>query len=372
MLIKNVQAGTVKEKAAELGLSEDQALMLLIGEKSQVNIPEIIDALNEAGITFFGGLFTGIIYEDQRYEEGAIISAVPVLQKPYLIRGLNDDNFTIPDMNSIIKDIDEKKTALILVDGLTGNIAGFLSRMYNHLANTVNYFGGGAGSLSLEQQPCLFCNEGFFQDAALVVLLNRQASLGVRHGWERIMGPFAATRTDNTKVHELNWNNAFQVYKEIVEENSGQKFTEDNFFDIAKGYPFGMMKEYAECIVRDPIAVGAEGELICVGEVPENAVLEILKGVDESLINAAGTAASDCKDAAGKNISHGLVIDCISRVLFLEDKFNDELGAVRRELNAIDEGMVSEGILTLGEISSYGDGFLEFFNKTIVVGVFYE
>ena len=29
-----------------------------------------------------------------------------------------------------------------------------------------------------------------------------------------------------------------------------------------------------------------------------------------------------------------------------------------------------DGILSLGEISSYGDGYLEFFNKTIVVGAF--
>jgi len=30
------------------------------------------------------------------------------------------------------------------------------------------------------------------------------------------------------------------------------------------------------------------------------------------------------------------------------------------------------GMLTLGEISSYGEEFLEFFNKTIVVGILYE
>jgi hypothetical protein len=56
------------------------------------------------------------------------------------------------------------------------------------------------------------------------------------------------------------------------------------------------------------------------------------------------------------------VIDCISRSLFLGTDF-------QRELAAIDDGLPMVGALTLGEIANSGRDFLEFYNKTAVVGL---
>ncbi len=267
---------------------------------------------------------------------------------------------------------EQKLTALVLIDGLAADTASFLEDLYDRLANSVNYFGGGAGSLSLKQQPCLFTREGFLQDGAVVALIDAGCSLGVRHGWTRVAGPVVVTRAEKNIVYELNWRNAFEVYKEIVENDLGVSINPDNFFEIAKGYPFGMIKQYAEKIVRDPLALGNSGELICVGEVPGNAVVDILKGEKSALIEAAGRAASDCGQGARGVIKHCFIADCISRVLFLEDDFSGELTRIKEEVTAVDKDLVAMGMLTLGEISSFGEGFLEFFNKTTVVGMFYE
>ena len=56
-------------------------------------------------------------------------------------------------------------------------------------------------------------------------------------------------------------------------------------------------------------------------------------------------------------------IDCISRVLFLEGDFEQELQAVSRS------GIPLIGALTLGEIANSRNDYLEFYNKTSVVGV---
>ena len=57
------------------------------------------------------------------------------------------------------------------------------------------------------------------------------------------------------------------------------------------------------------------------------------------------------------------LIDCISRALFLGDDFIDEIKAVS-EANT---PMI--GALSLGEIANNGREYLEFYNKTCVVGM---
>ncbi|MBU1486560.1 histidine kinase, partial [bacterium] len=67
-----------------------------------------------------------------------------------------------------------------------------------------------------------------------------------------------------------------------------------------------------------------------------------------------------------------LIADCISRVLFLEEDFDREVALVKERIASINKESILEGFLSLGEISSYGEGLPEFFNKTTVVGVLYE
>jgi hypothetical protein len=371
-----VPAGTAAELAAtimRLEIEDGDVAAIMIGERNRPDLDILISRLAGEGIEFFGGIFPGIIHGSQSYEEGAVVSVLPALRKPVLIQGLDSEPVTVPDLSERITDhAIGKPTAMTLVDGLTANIALFLQEMYNHLGDTVSYIGGGAGSLSLQQEPCVFTRDGLFQDAAVIVFLDLECHLGVRHGWEKIMGPVVATRTRKNVVCELNWRNAFEVYRQTVEEDSGAQLAPESFFDIAKGYPFGMIKEEMEDIVRDPIAVNDRGELICVGEVPENTALSILKGHGASLIRAAAQAADDCLEGRGDGLRQGLLVDCISRAIFLEESFHQELEAVSQRIQAVDPGHIPLGILTLGEISSYGEGFLEFLNKTIVVGALYE
>jgi len=373
MYVSTRNSEEIVSAVTEMEMKEGDVVAIFLGEKNRPDVARLISGLNKEGIDFIGGIFPGIIHGDKRYEEGAVMLTMPVLKKPFLIKGLDTEEIELPDFGALLTEgISTQYTAMILVDGLTSNIALFLAEMFNQLGNSVHYFGGGGGSLSLQQEPCLFCPEGFFQDAAIVSFVKLESNLGVRHGWEEIKGPMVATRTEENIIFELNWENAFDVYRETVEADSGKKLTAENFFDIAKGYPFGITKEGEEHIIRDPIAVNEKGELICVGEMPENAALSIMKGKRNSLIRAAGQAAHDCVGSEKRGLRLSLIADCISRVIFLEDDFSKELEAVNNRIQSVDEKQTPLGMLTLGEISSYGEGFLEFFNKTIVVGTFYE
>lgn len=359
------------EVAESLVPKEGEVVLILLAEGKVPDINDLISGLNEKGINFLGGIFPKVIHGENVYNSGAVMKVLPLV----------GDMLLVPDMSTSIIDVQHQLstmefskncTAFILLDGLSTFISFFLSSLFQQFGSSVKYLGGGAGSLSFQRNPCIFCPHGVYMDAAIIAFIDMNSELGIRHGWKRIMGPLVATRSEGNVIKELNWGNAFDMYRQAVEHDSGLKFSEHSFFDIAKSYPFGIYSEGSEDIVRDPIHVNEKGEIVCVGEVPENAVLNILKGEKADLVASAGQAMKDCFGSGLMDIEYCLVMDCISRVLFLEEDFKEELMSASREISLSNSSVVPEGALTIGEIASREQGILEFFNKTIVVGAFHE
>ncbi len=329
--------------------------------------PQMVDPiLQEIEVPVIGGVFPEIIHAKEKYQNGTIVASLSAAPEIHIIKGLSDESkdfsFAVGEQ---IPDRANTKTMMVFVDGLASRIASLIEGIFIAFGLDCNYIGGGAGSLSFEQRPCLFTPEGLLEDCAVVGLLDVDSGIGVQHGWENISGPYKVTQSDRTIIQKLDGRVAFEVYKEVVEKASGQVFTDDNFFDIAKGYPFGINRLGDEKIVRDPIVVNEEGGLVCVGEVPQDSYVYILKGNTTSLVFAASKARAlgEYSFPAGGTTQTHLFIDCISRVLFMEDEFYRELEAV------YDDTTPLIGALTLGEIANFGKDFLEFYNKTAVLGV---
>lgn len=345
-------------------LDPDKVNLIFIGEKSSIDISGLIKVTNEKDISIAGGIFPQVLHECQAFDDAIVLKHLDTNNKPYLIQNIHKrDDLAIEPLK------EDSKACLVLTDGLSSGIHNLLERMYENYWNKVSYIGGGCGSISLKQSPCVFTNEGFVQDSTVVLQLENKINLGVKHGWEKISGPYVANKTDKNRIIELNWRPAFDVYREIVEANSNMSFDEHEFFDIAKGFPFGIYKEGHEDLVRDPIMVDDEGALVCVGQIGKNASLNILKGAKENLLSSAETAANI--SFADDNFNDVLIVDCISRMLYLEDDFNQELDKIQQRLHQSANNVSLEGVLSLGEIASNHEGYLEFYNKTIVVSSIY-
>lgn len=372
MYISKLTPELITQFVSTNNLSNAHTLIIGVGEDSKGDVPLLISELNKLGITFFGGIFPRIISSDTQFTEGAILNWLPRSSSPHLFKNISNSKYEFSDIGLEPTPTGLKSTAWVLIDGLSGNVATFLSDFFEHSGNNVNYFGAGCGSLSLTAQPSVFTNEGFFGDAAIVYIMPKHISLGVRHGWGKLRGPFVATKTNKNIIEELNWENAYDIYKEVVEKDSGKKFSENEFIDISKSYPFGIYRKGKEDIVRDPILVNDDGALVCLGDIPENTPLYILRGNKETLLDAAQKCADNSLSTIEEESSNVMIVDCISRALYLEEDYINEMKAISdttkksTKINAEVEGM-----LTLGEISSYGgEGVLEFFNKTIVTGVY--
>jgi len=347
----------------EISNNEKSKSLLILSCDENGFTPDNVDhILKEVRIPLFGGIFPAILHKDNKMEKGSIVVGIAKEFDLKHIRNLSDNKADYDDvLDKQIPELGNMKTMLVFVDGFAKRIGAFIDSLFNIFGLEINYIGGGAGSLSMEQKPCLFTNDGLIQDSAILALLDLESGVGVSHGWESVDGPFWVTEADGNILKTLDWKPAFDVYKEAVERHSGKVFREDNFFEIAKAYPFGITKMEEERTVRDPYRIGNDkSSLVCVGEVPERSFVDILNGDESSLIRAAGKALSISQEAFSKQPDNRIriFVDCISRVLFLgEEMFRKELEAV------YDKNEELIGACTIGEIANCGKDYLEFYNN---------
>lgn len=366
VLFNGGNRGRWKEFLASLRREGDYGIFLMIGEATPFHFDELQPLFKEAGVPVFGGIFPGIVYESSWQKKGVLGCSI---ERPVFVQPVKDLG-GFAGLSQSVPEVDSACTFLVIVDGLAPNTSSFLEVLFETCSKQASYIGGGAGSISLVQRPVLFTEDDYFANGALLVGIEGFVGVGVSHGWEPIYGPLVANQAQGNVMVELHWQTAFSCYRQILEKKVGIKVEPESFFDVAKSYPFGMVKMDGSIVVRDPIRVGTEGGIVLVGEVPENSVVMILRGDPENLIMAAGEAAEQAvtrfREQNGNLGQGALVIDCISRVLYLGDGIARELEVIRGK---IPPDLRMFGFLSLGEVASIGDRYLEFYNKTTVVGV---
>jgi hypothetical protein len=329
--------------------------------------PTTLDPLLQSlPVPLFGGIFPALLHGNQKLDHGTIVMGfnepIDVHTIPCLSKSDTDFDKLITNKKG---DIAAAKTLMVFVDGFSRRIGAFIESLFNICGLDTNYLGGGTGSLSMVQKPSILTSRGLMEDAAILVGCDIESGIGVSHGWHPISGPYKVTEAENNTIRTLEWQPAFDVYRRAVETHADVSFEKMEFFDIAKAYPFGIAKLQTEWIVRDPFMKGDDDSLICVGEVREGGYVDILNGDIESLIQAAKTAYMKGMRAyqGPDNQCMTFFVDCISRVLFLQDRFAEELAAVNNGPYPL------VGMCSIGEIANNSHDYLEFYNKTAVVGI---
>jgi hypothetical protein len=345
---------------------EESSAVLFIAEKSVSELAELDSIIKKSFKNIIGGLFPFVIYKDKYLDQGMVAFGIDSEIEIAEIDNLSEGEEFIEQLEEFADRELSGETNLLFVDGLSKNIGGFIDEIYNVMGDQFKFIGGGAGSLSFKQSPVIITPNGLCQDCAVVLNLNMKSFIGVSHGWESISGPHQITKSSKNVIEELDYHPAFDVYREILKKRADVEIDETNFFDIAKGFPFGINKLGSEKVVRDPIVVDGKS-LICVGDVVENDYVDILKGDNSSLIGATESSKEkslmEFKEVQREGEAVSLFIDCVSRVLYLEDEFQREIDAVQIE------NIPLFGVLTLGEIANSGDNYLEFYNKTSVFSI---
>jgi hypothetical protein len=341
--------------------AEYRSIMILACDANGYT-PDTVDSLlRSCSASIFGAVFPSVLYDGTRYSEGTVLVGFDEPMRVCTVEEIGSGDAERVEAAMAAQSDSKARTMFVFVDGLSKNIGASVQALFRRYGSDVNYIGGGSGSLSFMQKPSLFTNDGLIEDALVYAHSVRKSAIGVSHGWRSISGPYKVTRSEGTVVQELNHRPAFEVYKSVVDRYSPTLIDSYNFFEIAKSFPFGLNTVFDEMVVRDPIVLRGT-EMICVGNVDTGSYVDILRGESDELIRAAKEAVERSRKQMDFDASFMFFVDCISRVLFLEGRFEDEVDAV------YDPAVMMVGALTFGEIANIGREALEFYNKTSVVG----
>lgn len=346
----------LEEYVENLYIEKDERLIIFVGDASEKEVQSMSDYLNSKNISFFGGIYPKLLVGDKSYSKGYIVNKINPIYGSTILPSMMRFKEKLYDS--------EKYTAILIGDGLSSKFKELIDTVYNKLGKKVRYLGGGAGFYNLTHKPCVFDNTGIFMDTLYVCIIKSETQIAVEHGWSILKGPFHVTSSNENVLSELDNENAFQKYKEILEDETGLVIYPEDFFTYAKEYPFGIMNSISmEVIVRDPICINENLDIVCVADIPNGCYVCVLNGDNESLLEASLSIANRCKQMEPPKYK-ALLFDCISRAMFLEDDFTIELVNIQDKINC-----TVEGTLSIGEITSKIDGSIVVHNKSTVIGL---
>jgi hypothetical protein len=322
--------------------------------------PEGLDPIvTGLGIPVFGGLFPSVIFEGRAFTRGAVLIGHEARTHVVSV----DISGAIAPVQDRARHLDGLHTIVAYLDATCPS--GHLMRaLFDAWGANATWCGGGAGGLDFIRRPTVVTPDGLRAGAAVLAGLDTTTRLGVTHGWKPFGDPLLVTESRGNDIVTLDWRPALEVYREAVEHRSGTRFGQQGFFDIASRFPLMIERFGAEGVVRDPLSALDGGAIRCAGDIPQHSTVRVATGSFEDMIAAAARvrqqAAASAAPAAG---TVALTIDCISRAILLGDRLPDELDALRVP------GAPQAEALTIGEVASSSNHFLQMHNKTTVLAV---
>lgn len=356
-------ARCLQQAAGQSGIS---GLLVLSCDGNNFEPQSLDPLLQKVDLPLAGGIFPALIYNGRMYETGSLVVGLPDIVTIETINGLSDPGTDFEaSLDKKMPNSHQVRTLILLVDGFATGLSSFVASLFNVFGLDFNYVGGGAGSLSMQRKPYILTNSGMRQDAAVLIFLKTLSGIGVCHGWQELSGPYQVTGASGNIIHTIEWQPAFDFYRNVLAEKTGARVIREHFYDTAQHYPFGIARLSGEQIVRDPYMVAPDGSLVCVGDVQEGAFLSILQADEKNLIEAAAESLRRSLQALPPEMTGGLrfFVDCISRAIVLKEDFQKEIDAVSPA------GFPLVGICSVGEIANCGTEYLDIYNKTSVMAV---
>ncbi len=361
----------VREALVQFAAEGHARLLVLLPEAESHRVAGFQALCRELKLGLAGAVFPELLVDAGLHKTGAILIGLGTAPAPLLIEDLAGAAAVTEVADKLARHVDASfdqstPAALFCIfDALVPNIATHLDAWYLKLADRVNYFGVNAGNERFTPAPCLFDGDRFVQDGLLIQLLPNHPGACLSHGYGVPEQVISATSTQANCISQIDWRPALEVYAELMQQQYGVTITQDNFYQHAVHFPFGIVRADGEVLVRIPVALDEHGQIFCVGEIPDNSILTLLDARTGPQ-NAAASLMAGLVEKKGRYQDDDLILFyCAGRRMHLGEGVLAELEHIRHLTRA----RRLLGALSLGEIGSDRLGGYPLFHNATLVGV---
>jgi hypothetical protein len=195
-------------------------------------------------------------------------------------------------------------------------------------------------------------------------------ALSITHGSKGGWTPFGLekriTKSSNNILHELENENALDVYKKYL-GNSAKDLP-----GAALLFPLSIVLPNAkEAVVRTILSIDEEQKTMTfVGDMPVGTKVRFMHANIAELTNAASEAAKISMQDNNIEPNFSLLVSCVGRKLVMGNNAVDEVNAV---IQSVGNNTKVAGFYSYGEIAPFNDGGnCQLHNQTMTITSFYE
>lgn len=268
------------------------------------------------------------------------------------------------------------KAYILLSDSLSGNGADILRGAQEVLGTSFPIIGGASADELNFQKTYQYLDNSIYTDSVVSCLVSGHLNVGIGkgHGWKPIGKPHKVTRAKVNIIKEIDKKPAIDIYENYFEKT----FDELKGIGIGKlgiSYPLGTrIKENNEYLIRAPLRVEDNGNLIMSAEIPEGESINLMMGDKNLALEAARAACMEAfKDIQNPDVKFITVFSNIGRYRLLRKESQKEINIIKRIFG---ENVPILGFYTYGEYASldtYGyKAGSNFHSETISIAVFSE
>lgn len=271
----------------------------------------------------------------------------------------------------LAKKLSDKDLAYIMVfsDGSLVNGSELVKGLTTQVDKKVLITGGLAGDGANFESTLIGLNEQPKEGEIIAIGFygnNIKVTHGSQGGWDIFGLEKNVTRSSDNVLFELEGQNALELYKKYLGNES------ENLPGSALLFPLSVIiPGVTEPVVRTILSINENDKsMTFAGDIPEGSKVRFMKANFDKLTMAASEAAQQTLTHQNDKPGFSLLISCVGRKLILGSRTDEEVKEVSK---TFDDKTILAGFYSYGEISPFNEGgSCQLHNQTMTITSFYE